>query len=127
MVINMNLSRITTLAHVRSFLDGLEPVTLALAAQGSALVCNANDGRYEAMMGLLDRLHYGRRSKPDKSLILRLLVKLTGYSAVHVRRLVARVLRAERQEGAAALIGCLNLDFSVDVPPLSHKSGRLQA
>lgn len=121
MVINMNLSRITTLAHVRSFLDGLEPVTLALAAQGSALVCNANDGRYEAMMGLLDRLHYGRRSKPDKSLILRLLVKLTGYSAVHVRRLVARVLRAERQGGRGSPDRVLKKRYKAPVDGVGFK------
>lgn len=99
MVIDMNLSRITTMAQVRRFVDGLEPVTLAFAAQCSAPVCKANDVRYEAMMSLLDRPHYGRRNTSDKSMISPLLVKLTGYSAVHVRRLVARVLRAEREDG----------------------------
>ncbi|TAG28427.1 MAG: hypothetical protein EAZ37_01635, partial [Burkholderiales bacterium] len=109
------------MAQLRGFLDGLEPVTLALAAQGSALVCKANDGRYEAMMGLLDRLHYGRRSKPDKTLILRLLVKLTGYSAVHVRRLVSRVLQAEREGGRGSPDRVLKKRYKAPVDGVGFK------
>ena len=78
MVIDMNLSRITTLAQVRRFVDGLEPTTFALTAQAGAVASNPNDSRYEAIVSLLDRLHYGRRNKAGKSMILRLLVKLTG-------------------------------------------------
>lgn len=121
MVIDMNLSRITTMAQVRRFVDGLEPVTLALAGQAGTLASKACDGRYEAMMGLLDRLHYGRRSKPDKSMILRLLVKLTGYSAVHVRRLVARVFRAEREGGRGSPDRVLKKRYKSPTPELGFK------
>jgi transposase InsO family protein len=121
MVIDMNLSRITTMAQVRRFVDGLEPVTLGMVAQAGLLARNATDGRYEAIMGLLDRLHYGRRAKPDKSLILRLLVKLTGYSAVHVRRLVARVFRAEREGGRGNPDRALKKRYSAPAPGVGFK------
>ena len=52
---------------------------------------------------------------------MRLLVKLTGYSAVHVRRLVARVMGVEREGGRGSENQALKKRYKSPVPEVGFK------
>jgi len=88
MVIDMNVSRIKNIEQVRSFLTGTLDVQFVVA-DGAAR--ERDSARYDVIAEVVRRFAYRRLERGHKSLILRYLQRLTGYSAVQVRRLVRQV------------------------------------
>jgi len=82
MVIDMNETRLNTVAQLRAFLDG----TVAVQFQpGSDDV-----QRYDFIATVLKRFAYRRLRRRDKAVVLRYLERTTGYSRQQITRLVRR-------------------------------------
>lgn len=79
----MNETKLTTLEQVRAFLAGTVEVGFCATSAGE-------DERYRHIAGVLARFGYKRLKKPDKGLILRYLMRTTGYSRQQLTRLVGR-------------------------------------
>ena len=87
MVIDMNESRLNTVAQLRAFLEG----TLEVKFQPIR-----NDvERYGLIAGVLGRFAYRQLGRADKGVLMRYLGRVTGYSRAHLRRLVNRRLKGE--------------------------------
>lgn len=88
MVIDMDVSRIRSIAQVRQFLEG----TAAVIFKPSA----AHAARYALVTAVVQRLGYGRLPRPERGLVLRFLRIVSGYGPAQVKRLVAQVLAGQR-------------------------------
>jgi len=87
MVIDMNESRLNTVARVRAFLEG----TLEVKFQPVR-----NDvERYGFIAGVLGRFAYRQLGRVDKGVLMRYLGCITGYSRAQLKRLVSRRLNGE--------------------------------
>lgn len=75
----MNDRSITTLDHVRQFLNGLGPMEFRIEAKAA---------RYTWIQSMLLRFHYPRLRKVEKGLLLDFLQKVSGYSRIQVKRLI---------------------------------------
>jgi transposase InsO family protein len=82
MVIEMNDSRLATLAQIREFLGGTADV--GLQPKGSRAQ------RYELVQRTLVRLIYRRLARPEKSLVRAYLARMTGFSRAQLTRLLAQ-------------------------------------
>jgi transposase InsO family protein len=82
MVIDMNESRLNTVAQLRAFLEG------TLEVQFYPL--NNDTQRYAFIGALLKRLRYAQLRRADKGVVLRYLERTTGYSRQQLTRLVGR-------------------------------------
>jgi len=82
MVIDMNESRLHTVAQLRAFLEG------TLEVQFCPL--HNDTQRYAFIGALLKRLRYAQLPRADKGVVLRYLERTTGYSRQQLTRLVAR-------------------------------------
>lgn len=82
MVIDMNESRLSTVAQLRAFLEGTLEVQFS-PPQGDTQ-------RYRFIEAVLKRLGYARLSRRDKGVVLRYLQRTTGYSRQQLTRLVGR-------------------------------------
>ncbi|HNC81377.1 MAG TPA: hypothetical protein PLP92_17745 [Rhodocyclaceae bacterium] len=82
MVIDMNEKRLVTLEQLKVFLAATEEVEF----RG----CGADEDRYGQIEEVLKRFAYGGLSKADKGVVLRYLMRTTGYSRQQLTRLVAR-------------------------------------
>lgn len=88
MVIDMNESRLNTVAQLSAFLAG----TLEVKFQPIR-----NDvERYGFITGVLGRFAYRQLGRADKGVLMRYLGRITGYSRAQLRRLVSRRLKGER-------------------------------
>src|SRR3989304_9291331 len=88
MVIDMNESRLNTVAQLRAFLEG----TLEVKFQPIR-----NDIEpYGFIAGGLGRFAYGQLGRADKGVLMRYLARITGYSRAQLRRLVSRRLKGEQ-------------------------------
>ena len=88
MVIDMNESRLNTVAQLRAFLEG----TLEVKFQPIR-----NDiERYGFIAGVLGRFAYPQLGRADKGVLMRYLARITGYSRAQLRRLVSRRLKGEQ-------------------------------
>jgi transposase InsO family protein len=81
MVIDMNDAKLQTLDQLRAFLNGTLTVEFSLA----------REERYEFVARTLRRFRYSRLRRPDKSVVLRFLEHVSGYSRQQLTRLVGRV------------------------------------
>ena len=82
MVIDMNETRLNTVAQLRAFLNG----TAAVQFQPGR-----NDvQRYDFIATVLKRFAYRRLRRRDKAVVLRYLERTTGYSRQQITRLVRR-------------------------------------
>jgi transposase InsO family protein len=87
MVIDMNETRLNTVAQLGAFLEG----TLEVKFQPIR-----NDvERYGFIAGVLGRFAYRRLARADKGVLMRYLARITGYSRAQLRRLVSRHLKGE--------------------------------
>ena len=93
MVIDMNVSRIKNIEQVRSFLSGTLDVQFVIPDGAPA---ERDRARYGLISEVVRRFAYRRLGRSHKSLILRYLQRLTGYSAVQVRRLVRQDRKSTR-------------------------------
>jgi transposase InsO family protein len=82
MVIDMNATKLGTLEHLRTFLDGTAEVEFR--------PCGQDGDRYPFIAEVLRRFGYSRLKRPDKGVVRRYLVRATGYSRQQVTRLVRR-------------------------------------
>jgi transposase InsO family protein len=87
MVIDMNEKKLTTLEQLRQFLVGTDGVDFQPGQ---------DDTRYAHIADVLRRFQYHRLKRPDKGVVLRYLMRTTGYSRQQLTRLVAQFL-AQRQ------------------------------
>jgi len=82
MVIDMNESRLNTVAQLRAFLEGTLEVQFCPPDNDTQ--------RYAFIAALLKRLRYAQLRRSDKGVVLRYLEHTTGYSRQQLTRLVAR-------------------------------------
>lgn len=88
MVIDMNETRLKTVAQLGAFLAG----TLEVKFQPIR-----NDvERYDFIAAVLGRFAYGRLGRADKGVVMRYLARITDYSRAQLRRLVNRRLKGEQ-------------------------------
>jgi transposase InsO family protein len=87
MVTHMNDNDITTLEQIRRFLEGTEVVEFAIKNKAE---------RYAWIQKTLVRFRYLELSKQDKGLVIRYLVKVSGYSRQQTTRLVAQYRKTGR-------------------------------
>jgi transposase InsO family protein len=80
MVIDMNDEQVHTLAQMQAFLDGTVALEFAVAAQE----------RYDFIARTVRRFGYGRLKRSDKTVVLRFLERVSGYSRQQLTRLVKR-------------------------------------
>ena len=80
MVIDMNDAKLQTLDQVRAFLKGAVAVGFSVAA----------NERYEFVARTVRRFGYARLKRPDKSVVLRFLGCVSGYSRQQLTCLVQR-------------------------------------
>jgi hypothetical protein len=82
MVINMNESRLRTIAQLLEFLDATPQVQFS---------CHGDDGdnqRYGHISAVLARFDYPRCSKTERGVVRAYLVRASGYSRAQLARLV---------------------------------------
>jgi transposase InsO family protein len=82
MVIDMNETKLTTLAQLEAFVAGTEAVVFQAKA--------GEDNRYRHVSEVLRRFRYPTLKRPDKGIVLRYLMHTTGYSRQQLTRLVKR-------------------------------------
>ena len=82
MVIDMNENRLVTLEQLKDFLAATE--------EEEFRGCGEWEDRYRHIEEVLKRFAYGGLSKADKGVVLRYLMRTTGYSRQQLTRLVAR-------------------------------------
>jgi transposase InsO family protein len=81
MVIDMNDAKLQTVDQLRAFLSGT-----------AAIDFSVTDGeRYEFVARTVRRFGYSRLRRPDKSVVLRFLQRVSGYSRQQLTRLIGRV------------------------------------
>ena len=83
----MNDNGITTLEQVRRFLKGTEVIGFAIKDKKE---------RYAWIENTLVRFRYLELTKQDKGLIIRYLVKVSGYSRQQTTRLVTQYRKTGR-------------------------------
>lgn len=84
MVIDMNETRLCSLVQLQDFLNATAAVQF-LPAEGE-------DVRYAHLASVLKRFGYERLGRRHKGLVMRYLMRTTGYSRQQVTRLVRRFL-----------------------------------
>jgi len=84
MVINMDETKLRTIAQLQEFLDATPEVNFTLAAG----VGDAE--RYEHISRVLKRFDYPRRNKNERGVVLAYLRHTSAYSRPQITRLVAR-------------------------------------
>ncbi len=90
----MNLNALTTIAQLKDFLAGTQPVTFS--------VLSTKDECYQWIQGILIKFEYLTLARPHKGLVIRYLLKMSGYSRPQLTRLIhhdrqtGRVLRRHR-------------------------------
>ena len=82
MVIDMNDERLVTLPQVRQFIEGTAEVEFRR--------CGKDEDRYRHIEDVLRRFGYARLKRADKGLLVRYLMRTTGYSRPQLVRLIKR-------------------------------------
>ena len=83
----MNINALTTMAHLEEFLAGTQPVAFS--------VLSTKDAWYQWIQAILIKFEYLTLSKPHKGIVLRYLLKMSGYS----RQPLTRLIHQYRQTG----------------------------
>ena len=86
----MNEDRLVTLPQLRQFVEGTTEVEFRR--------CGKDEDRYRYIEGVLRRFRYARLKRVEKGLVVRYLMRTTGYSRAQLVRLIkrARVGRSRR-------------------------------
>ena len=84
MVINMNESRLRTIAQLKEFLNATPEVEFSVAVGGD------DTERYAHISRVLKRFDYPRRGRCERGVVLAYLRRTSGYSRAQLTRLVAR-------------------------------------
>jgi len=94
MVIDMNEDRLVTLPQLRQFVEGTTEVEFRR--------CGKDEDRYRHIEGVLRRFAYARLKRADKGLLVRYLMRTTGYSRPQLVRLIKRARAGLLQKGYCA-------------------------
>ena len=94
MVIDMSEQRLVTLLQLRQFLAGTADVEF----RG----CGKDEDRYRQIEGVLRRFGYARLKRADKGLVVRYLMRTTGYSRPQLVRLIKRARAGALKKGYRA-------------------------
>jgi transposase InsO family protein len=89
MIVTLKTSNVPTLDQIRAFLDGSQPFELHIPDREQA---------YAFIADTLRGLRYSRLKKPDKGLVRRYLIKVSGFSRQQLTRLIAQHRRQGRLE-----------------------------
>ena len=90
----MNIEDLTTIDQVIAFLEGTQRVAFEVA--------DDKDSRYRWVQRTLVKFHYLSLSRPDKGVLIRYLMKISGYSRQQITRLIkqyrdtGRLVRQQR-------------------------------
>lgn len=84
----MKLQDLTTVDQLREFLSGTRAVAFS--------VISDKDECYRWLQGELARFRYLKRSREDKGVIMRYLIKVSGYSRQQLTRLIAQYRQTGR-------------------------------
>lgn len=84
MIVTLHTAGLQTLAQVRAFVEGNQPVSFTLTDRSAA---------YLWMTKTLERFRYARCARADKGLLRRYLAKVTGLSRAQVTRTIAQFCR----------------------------------
>jgi len=84
MVIDMNEQKLVTLWQLRQFVEGTSEVEF----RG----CGQDEDRYRHIESVLRRFSYAALKRTDKGLVVRYLMRSTGYSRQQLTRLIKRAL-----------------------------------
>ena len=84
MVINMDETKLHTIAQLQEFLDATPEVSFSGAAG------DGDAQRYGHISRVLRRFDYPQHSKRERGLVLARLRQTSGYSPLQITRLVAR-------------------------------------
>ena len=76
----MNAEDLTTIDQLTAFLEGTQPVAFEVSSD--------KDSRYQWVQRTLVKFHYLSLSKQDKGVLIRYLMKVSGYSRQQITRLV---------------------------------------
>lgn len=88
MVIDMNETKLSTIAQLRGFLEGTCEVRFEHTADDAQ--------RYAFITTVVRRFAYRWLPRADKAVVFAYLLRTSGYSRAQLRRLVTRVLHGER-------------------------------
>ena len=86
MVINMDETKLRTIAQLEEFLAATPGVSFS----GVANAATGSDERYAHISRVLKRFDYFHRSKRERGVVLAYLQHTSGYSRAQIKRLVAR-------------------------------------
>ncbi len=81
MILQLDIERLRTLDEVRDFMAGSAPVDFRFVERADA---------YDFVRRVLVRTRYVRLPRPDKGLVRRFLVKVTGFSRAQASRLISQ-------------------------------------
>ena len=81
----MNISKINNIDAIESFLEGNQAIAFA--------VLGDKHERYKLVQSTLIRLRYIMLSKPHKGMVIRFLIKITGYSRQQMTRLISKYMQ----------------------------------
>ena len=81
----MKLNDLRSIDQLRDFLDGTQAVVFAVVTD--------KDERYQWIQQSLIKFRYGRLSKADKGIVIRYLMKVSGYSRQQVTRLIGQYIQ----------------------------------
>jgi transposase InsO family protein len=84
MIVTLQTAGLQTLAQVRSFVEGNQPVSFTLTDRPSA---------YAWMAEAFKHFRYARCTRADKGLLRRYVAKVTGFSRAQVTRVIAQFSR----------------------------------
>ncbi|AWP23981.1 hypothetical protein C4901_12125 [Acidiferrobacter sp. SPIII_3] len=78
----MNLDNLTSIDQLADFLSGTQTVAFSVLSSPAA--------RYEWVQKTLVRFRYPTLSRADQGVVIRVLVKVSGYSRQQITRLIAQ-------------------------------------
>ncbi len=90
----MNEDRLVTLPQLRQFVEGTTEVEFRR--------CGKDEDRYRHIEGVLRRFGYARLKRADKGLVVRYLMRTTGYSRPQLVRLIKRARAGSLEKGYRA-------------------------
>ena len=83
----MNLNDLKNTQDLQTFMEGTQAVAFSLPGNKSS--------RYRSIHSILKQFHYGALKKPQKGVVIRFLLQVTGYS----RQQLTRLIRQYRKSG----------------------------
>ncbi len=90
----MKTEELTTIEHLSNFLEGTQAVAFTISSD--------KDKRYRWLQRELVRFDYLSLNKPDKGIVIRYLLKVTGYSRQQLILLCHISPPLRRQDSVAA-------------------------